>query len=184
MTLRIVGCMRLPSGDYIAGLADGEGCFVLKFRRDVKRRKSSQSVYFYWDAEFAMMLREDDRDLLELVKSALGCGRISINSYGGARFAINTIDDLVNIVIPFFKKYPLYGKKQHDLKLWEEGIMILMRNQKVGVNAVKGEKGFKRTAWSSLDLKRLAEIHKEMKPYKSKQKEWRWLSVANKMASI
>lgn len=171
--------MRL-SGDYIAGLTDGEGCFALKFRRDVKQHKTSQSVYFYWDAEFAMMLREDDQDLLELVKVALGCGRISRNSYGGVRFAVNTIQDLVNIIIPFFGKHSLYGKKRHDFKLWKEGVTILSRNQKSGVNAVKGERGFKRTIWDSQDLKRLGVIHQEMKPYKSKGKEWKWLATVPK----
>ncbi len=166
------------SGDYIAGLTDGEGCFALKFRRDIKHRKTSEAVYFYWDVEFAMMLREDDQDLLEMVKSRLGCGRISRNSYGGVRFAVNAIYDLVSVIVPFFGKYPLHGKKRHDFKLWSEGVMILKRNQRTSINAIKGEKGFKRTVWDASDLKRLIKIHQEMKPYKSKGKEWKWLSQA------
>gem|GEM_PF-6727427 len=41
------------SGEYVAGFVDGEGCFALKFRRDVRRDRMGSPEYFYWDAEFA-----------------------------------------------------------------------------------------------------------------------------------
>ena len=58
---------KLP-GDYIAGFIDGEGCFALKFRRDVRRERKNNPVYYYWDIEFAVVLRGDDKDILNNIK--------------------------------------------------------------------------------------------------------------------
>ena len=159
---------KLP-GDYIAGFVDGEGCFALKFRRDVRHDRKSKPIYFYWDIEFAILLREDDRDLLGKVKDTLKCGKISVNKRGQVRYAINVIDDLFDKVIPFFEKHKLYGKKRHDFTLWKEGVEILKRNQQV-------KKGtFQSIAWKKNDFKRLVSIHSEMKKYKSKGNEWKWI---------
>ncbi len=32
--------------NYIAGLVEGEGCFILQYRREVKRNRPGQPMYF------------------------------------------------------------------------------------------------------------------------------------------
>lgn len=166
--------VKLP-GDYIAGFVDGEGCFALKFRRDVRHERKNKPIYFYWDIEFAIVLRKDDQEILEKIKTTFDCGRISVSKSGQARYAVNNINDLSNKVVPFFGKHQLYAKKRHDFQLWKEAVEIIKRNQRLGVNRKKGERGFHRVYWDPRDLKRLTEIHNEMKRYKSKGKEWKWL---------
>jgi len=38
------------SGDYIAGFVDGEGCFDLQFRRDIRHKRLGKPVYYSWKA--------------------------------------------------------------------------------------------------------------------------------------
>lgn len=57
--------MEKLSGDYIAGFVDGEGCFALKLRREIRYERKNKPTYIYWDAEFAIVLREDDKEILK-----------------------------------------------------------------------------------------------------------------------
>lgn len=152
---------KLP-GDYIAGFVDGEGCFALKFRRDVRYDRPGKPTYFYWDIEFAVMLRKDDVEILKEIQETLGCGRISITRRTqAARYAVNNLDDLGKKVIPFFNRYKLRAKKQYDFKLWEGAFEILKRNERKTVGEA--------------DTKKLKEIHNKMMVYKSSIKPWKWL---------
>jgi hypothetical protein len=158
---------KLP-GDYIAGFVDGEGCFALKFVRSVRHERKNSPTYFYWGLEFAIVLRADDKEILEKIKETLGCGSVSgANKAGAARFSVSKWDDLSNKILPFFEKYPLRAKKQKDYLLWMEALAILIRN--------KQAKAFKKIAMSEADLSRLQEIHKEMGKFKSNVKEWKWI---------
>lgn len=163
-------------GDYIAGFVDGEGCFALIFRRDVKYKRPNAPVYFYWDIRFAIMLRADDIEILQKIKSTLDCGRISINKKGAALYAVQALHDLIGKVIPFFAQHPLRAKKRLDFELWKEAAAIFERNQRRGINIGKGERKFRRVIWNTADVERLKQIHDEMGQYKSKRPDgWKWL---------
>ncbi len=159
------GQATLP-GDFVAGLVEGEGCFAIKFRRDIKRNRPGAPVYFGWQALFAIVLRKDDALLLEKVMNTLGCGSIS---YSGttARYHVQDTYMLVDKVMPFFKTYGLYGKKQEDFQLWCEAIELISRNKRKGINLTKGKRGFARVVWDEVDLQRLEEIRHAMIVFKS-----------------
>ena len=168
--------VKLP-GNYIAGFVDGEGCFALKFRRDVRHDRKNKPVYFYWDIEFAIMLKSNDAEILEKIKNTLECGIVgNVNKRGTIRYAVNDLDDLSDKIVPFFQKYPLMAKKRHDFELWKEAIEIFAKNQKTGTNIEKGKRGFQKTNWDSKDIERLTNIHGTMKQYKGGNRgDWKWL---------
>jgi len=169
---------KLP-GDYIAGFVDGEGCFALKFRRDVRHERKNKPVYFYWSVEFAICLRVDDAEILERIQYTLDCGRISIAKRGLARYAVNRMTDLRGKVIPFFDRYILQAKKVHDFKLWKEAVEVIYRNHQEGINRTAGEKGFSKISWNQDDLRKLLEVHKKMGQYKSRMPgDWKWIEKA------
>lgn len=168
------------SGDYIAGFVDGEGCFFISFRRDVRHERGKRSgikpVYFYWDIGFAIVLREDDKEILEKIKDTLDCGEVTgPNKQKQVRFQITGINDLSDKIVPFFEKHPLHAKKKFDFRLWKKAIEIFKRNQRLNLNRKKGEKGFHKTNWNAKDLERLKKIYQETKKYKSSGKPWKWL---------
>jgi len=166
---------KLP-GDYIAGFVDGEGCFALKYRRDVRHERKNKPVYFYWTAEFAILLRSDDGDVLEKIKETLQCGSISNNrNKAFLRYSVQNIPDLKNKIVPFFDKHCLYAKKSKDFKLWKEAVEILMRNRQTDVRREENQRGFSKINWPPHDLKRLIESQREMQKYKSGHRPWKWL---------
>jgi hypothetical protein len=152
---------KLP-GDYVAGFVDGEGCFALKFRRDVRHDRKNKPVYFYWDIEFAIMLKGDDKEILYKIRDTLECGKVgNIDKRGSIRYAINDINDLSNKVVPFFQKYPLHAKKRHDFDLWREAVTIFKIKQQL---------------WDQKTSQRLIEIREAMKQYKGgNRSNWKWL---------
>lgn len=170
------------SGKYIAGFVDGEGCFALQFRRDVKRNRPRTPIYYSWKSQFVINLRADDLALLQQIKDVFQCGTIHLVG-DSARYSVQDIDTLLRVTIPFFQKYPLHGKKQNDFNLWAEAIKILFQN-KNRRNAQAGTKGFTSTQWHKKNFQRLVDIQKEMQQYKAKRKQdVKWISTAQTIAT-
>jgi len=166
---------KLP-GDYISGFVDGEGCFALKFIREIKYNRKNKPEYFYWDIEFAILLRADDKEVLESIKNTLDCGKIGQSDKRGmVRYAVNDINDLLYKIVPFFQKYQLHAKKKFDFELWKEALGILKRYQQKDIKREKDKKGFPRIEWNKEDINRLNQIVNEMKQYKSGSRDWKWL---------
>lgn len=173
-----MGNSSLPSGDYVAGLTDGEGCFALKFRRDFKKNRTNTPIYFGWQAAFVIVLRKDDAHLLEKAKQVIGCGKISFSG-NSVRFQVQDTDDLLNKIIPFFTHYKLHGKKADDFKLWSEAVRLIANNKRRIVNVKRGVRGFIKVDWRMEDLLRLDEIRKLMLVYKAVHPPFKWNRSAN-----
>src|SRR3989344_3081140 len=164
------------SGDYIAGFVDGEGCFALKFRRDVKKNLENGKIrtYFYWGVEFAIVLRQDDVEILEKIKNIFKCGTITYSN-GEVRFSIQNSKSLSEIVIPFFEKHKLYGKKAKDFLLWREAVLIINKYRDGIVNARVGKRGFMKKEMDQGDIEKLSQIRDNMIVYKSKRpRAFKW----------
>lgn len=163
---------KLP-GDYIAGFVDGEGCFALKFRRDVRHDRKGSPAYFYWAIEFAIMLKSDDTEILRSIKNTLDCGWISnVDKRGLVRYSVSRVDDLLKKVVPFFELYELHAKKRHDFKLWRKALTVFKRNQR----SKNGPRRERKTMWTEKDTKELKSIHEEMMHYKGGNRgNWKWL---------
>jgi hypothetical protein len=175
--------IQILSGDYIAGFTDGEGCFDLQFRKDVRHERLNKPVYYGWRYQFVIVVRNDDEELLRKIKNTLNCGSINFARGDQARYSVQDIENLYNIIIPFFRKYPLSGKKKKDFELWAEAIEIIYRNKRNTTNVKKGFRGFIKNNWSKEDFLRLIEIQRLMQKYKSKRPQgYKWLSIAESIA--
>ena len=162
--------------DYISGLVDGEGCFALNFRRDKRHERRGNPEYFYWVIKFVIVLRNDDKDLLEKVRNTFDCGHITV-SKNQARYCVDRIGDLRENIVPFFVRHPLYGKKRRDFLLWTEALDILYQNMQLPIR--KGKQGFAKKQWELSDIQRLLGIKQKMERYKAKGPTWKWLSALN-----
>ena len=151
---------KLP-GDYVAGFIDGEGCFYLTYRSEIRYDRPGKPKYFRWTPYFAINIRADDKEILEKIKDTLGCGNIyTLNrkeQWGSmVQYIIQNLDDLYAKVLPFFKKYPLRAKKRHDFELWSKALEIMHEKKK------------SKTRCTPEDHKKLSSIREEMRTYKSK----------------
>jgi hypothetical protein len=105
----------------LAGFADGDGCFLIKTRK-------SAAYKLGLSVNLAFILTQDirDLDLLQSLVTYLKCGKISIATNGlTCEFRVNRLADLLNIIIPFFLKYPLEGEKRLDFVDFVKGSVIL-----------------------------------------------------------
>lgn len=144
-------------GDFVAGLVEGEGCFAIQYRREAKSARKGSPVYFRWLALFAIVFRKDDVSLLEMIKNTLGCGSIGF-SRDTVRFQVQDIKVLEGVIVPFFERFQLYGRKRQDFELWKEAVVLLANRW-----------GKPLVQRSTKELARLEQIRKHMLDYKSKR---------------
>lgn len=169
------------SGDYIAGFVDGEGCFALKFRKDIKQNKGNKKLreYFYWGVEFVIQLRSDDIEILRLIRETLDCGSVHTLKNGDqVRYSVQNSKENHNKIVPFFRKYPIRGKKGLDFELWAQAVKILHKHKDTDLNIKKGVRGFVIKSMNKEDEGNLHKIRNEMLVYKSKRgKDFKWGKV-------
>lgn len=77
---------------------------------------------------FRINLHKKDLALLERVQAFYAVGTIS-KGKDFACFSVQSIKDLINVIIPHFDKYPLVGDKQADFLLFRS-IVELMNKKK------------------------------------------------------
>lgn len=137
-------------GNWLSGFVDGEGCFGIYCYRKGKIRSFDPGVLSF---EFAIQLREDDRQVLEDIRTFLGCGTVGRNSKERARkcgltnardqvsFKCRRVEDLVGKVVPQFNQFPLRSKKARDFAIWKKALdlqveCIRLRGEKMRPIAV------------------------------------------------
>ncbi|KKS24125.1 MAG: hypothetical protein A2736_01645 [Candidatus Yanofskybacteria bacterium RIFCSPHIGHO2_01_FULL_41_27] len=144
-------------GDYVAGFVDGEGCFYLTYRSEMRHERAGSPTYFRWTPYFAINIRADDREILEKIKNLLNCGHIYLLKEGSmAHYIIQNMDDLFKKILPFFNKYPLRAKKRYDFELWSQALKIMYKHKK------------DKTRCTPAENQKLFAIRENMRAYKSK----------------
>ena len=152
----------------ITKIVNEAGCFDLQFRRDVKHNRPNKPVYYGWKAQFVVMGKYDDENLLRGIQNSLNCGRLHFVGENKIRYSVQDIDNLYNKVVLFFKENHLSGKKKQDFDSWAKAIEVLFQN-----------KGKAIKEWKKKDFLQLIEIQKIRQKYKSKKIQGqKWLSIA------
>ena len=133
------------SPDYIVGLTDGEGCFyVLLTSRYNKNGGTTVQLNFF------IKVRQEDKMMLDEVKEVLGCGAVYFqkearkNHTQCYRYSVTSHRDIMSVIIPFFKKYPLHSaSKQRSFFMFCE-IARMVENgahhNKEGLKVIKNLK--------------------------------------------
>ena len=100
--------------DYIVGLTEGEGCFLVSLRRDNR-------------IEFRFFIAQaiGNKPLLDKVKEFFVVGSVYQKSNVKGKlpayvFEISKRDGIYKVLIPFFQKHKLKGIKAKSFKVFEE----------------------------------------------------------------
>jgi hypothetical protein len=149
-------------GHWLSGFVDGEGCFRLYFIH----QKRPGKVFHSPAGRFELLVRDDDRPAIELVRSYWGFGNLYTRQASGrARAAtklfIGRAADLVQLV-RHFDRFPLRAKKARDFAIWREGVAVLAAvaaRPKVGRVGVKGCE----PRWSGGERERFAALAAALK---------------------
>lgn len=65
---------------------------------------------------FEVSQHSRDPQVMERLQKILGCGVLYVTKKPDIQFRVVKFSDIVNIVIPFFEKYPLQGSKRWDFE--------------------------------------------------------------------
>ena len=120
---------RLLMVGWIVGFVDGEGCFSINFvkqpdRKETNRLRKGYKTGFQIAYEFAVTQGESSLDCLKKIKDFFGVGNLFPNQrYDNHkenlyRYVVRKREDLINVIIPFFKHYPLKTAKTKNFKLF------------------------------------------------------------------
>ena len=108
-------------GWYLSGYTDGEGSFCVSFSPRRKLR-----IGLEVRPSFSVSQNSDRSEVLNLFQQTLGCGSIRPDrSDRTFKFEIRSLNDLIEKVIPFFKRFPVKSSKNRDFELFSQ-ICLLM----------------------------------------------------------
>lgn len=148
---------RVAFGHWIAGFTDGEGCFSL-YARVAPRRDRTGQTRFNFGASYAILLRRDDIAVLETIRSYFMCGRINLrppvrpSAKPAAAFSVRLPDQLNDIIVPHFDRFPLMAKKSRDFAIWKRGVSLLAGvTSRRRVGGYGKARGWSISKWSSVE---------------------------------
>jgi hypothetical protein len=105
-------------GNYISGFSDGEGSFNISFkeRNDYKRRIKITASF---------NISQKDKKILVWIKSIINCGTLRTRKDGIHYFEVTDVESLINVVIPFFSRFPLKSSKAETFKIFCEIVSMM-----------------------------------------------------------
>lgn len=130
MKLPQMSAYKIISPWYIVGFTEGEGCFAIIISKH-KTKKLGKDASLCFEIE----LRGDDKPILEKIQQRLSCGRIvelNYERYGWkphVKYVVKCQKDIFFKVIPFFKRFPLQGKKGKDFQLFCQAAEIFKKGE-------------------------------------------------------
>ncbi len=109
--------------DYIVGMTDGEGCFLVSLRRDNRI-----------DLRFFIVQAIGNRPLLESIQRFFGVGTVYQKADRSGRlpaciFEVTKRDDIYNVIIPFFNEHKPMGIKAISFSVFNEIAQIVKGRQ-------------------------------------------------------
>ncbi len=112
---------REKFGEWLSGFIDGEGCFILNYANGKSRNPTPR-------AAFAIKLRDDDFEIINLIHSYFQCGNTYVNRTGknpSIGFVSSNCEQLYKFVSPHFDSHPLRAKKANDFAVWKKAVSFL-----------------------------------------------------------
>ena len=120
--------VRVPlHPDWVCGFVDGEGCFSVSIHRNpyVRRTRGWQI-----NAVFQVSQHRDSWELLERLVWFFGCGKVRSKGRDSrvAVYAVDRLNDLESVILPFFETHELLVKRQ-DFEAFAAIVRSLRRKE-------------------------------------------------------
>lgn len=110
--------------NWVTGFSDGESSFCI-----LATKCSDYKTGWRVIPTFSIELNNKDLPLLYKIKEYFRVGRINSAKKNKSLFAVSSIKDLNNVIIPHFEKYPLLTTKKLSF-IYFKNILSLMKDKK------------------------------------------------------
>jgi len=112
---------------WVVGFVDGEGCFSVSIHRS-SFMKSTGGGQLH--PAFHVYQHESHGEVLEQFVTTFGCGRVRAKGPNSKvkTYAVDSLVDLNERVIPFFEQHPLIVKR-HDFTKFAEIVRAMLRKE-------------------------------------------------------
>ena len=117
------------SNEYLAGFADGEGCFYVGI-------VPAKTARFGWQVitEFRVSQNPQGRQILEIFCERLGCGTIKPNHRLSLIdktfvFVVRDQQDLLSKVVPFFERHPIRSGKRIQFEKFRAVLLMIQKRK-------------------------------------------------------
>ena len=111
--------------NWIAGLASGDGCFHISIRNS-PTAKLGKSVVL----KFHIVQHSRDIELIKLLISTIGCGRIELMlEQSAVYFVVTNFKDISEKIIPLFDEYPIQGVKALDYSDLKKTVNLIQNKE-------------------------------------------------------
>lgn len=107
----LVKIKKIDDPQWLAGFVSAEGCFFINIY------KSKTKIGIRVQLVFKISQNSRDEELMRNLIKYLNCGNVYLIRTW-CEFAVRNFSDIVNIIIPFFKKYRIIGVKAKDFEDW------------------------------------------------------------------
>jgi len=106
-------------GSYLSGFADGEGSFNISV---INREKDYRHG---WKISLCFNISQKDDTIPKLFRNTIRCGTIRYRKDGICYFDVRKTNDLVEIIVPFFQKFPLLSGKNKVFRIFCKALEIV-----------------------------------------------------------
>lgn len=135
----------IVSNEYVVGLTDGEGCFFVNIWKTPAYRAGAQV-----QMHFHIKMQERDRAVLEKIRNTLQCGEVYFQKEVRAnhcqcyRYTVSSRKDIIEKVIPFFRKHPLQtASKRANFKLFSKIAHLMEKDVHKTAEGIEKIRAFK-----------------------------------------
>lgn len=120
------------TGWYLAGFTDGEGSF------NVSTINRNQDFKTGWKISLSFNISQKDATVLHLFKDTLRCGSFRKRRDGVTYYEVRRVDDLVEVVIPFFERFTLRSEsKRKQFEVFRQIVEIVSRKEHLTRNGLE-----------------------------------------------
>src|SRR5947208_3670907 len=117
--------LPMDLASYISGFVDGEGCFCVSFQPSKRHR-------LRWEVRpsFSVSQNVERAELLFVIRKLWRCGTIRPDrSDKTIKYEIRNVRELVEVVLPHFRAYPLQSSKQKDVEWFGRICELVFQDQ-------------------------------------------------------
>ena len=112
---------QIINSNWLVGFVEAEGCFNVQIFKSTTKTGEAVKLSFIITQHI-----RDEKLMISLIE-LLKCGKIFKNRET-FDFKVSKLSDILNKIIPFFKKYPILGMKALDFDDWCK-VAELMKNK-------------------------------------------------------